>query len=81
MKKTYPDDRVWVLEWSQKSNNLHVQPLAQTAGLNEARFILNAPPPNDYVVLAVGTYAEITHKADEIRPRVLSREPGRAAVL
>lgn len=77
MENRYPDHERWVLEWSHKSNNLHVQPLAAALAFNMSRFFLNARTPGDYVVVLVGTYAEVTAKADEIRPRVVSREQDR----
>lgn len=70
----------WVLEWSQHSNNLHIQPLASAIGFNRCRFVLDQPPPNDYVVLAVGTHDEVHRAADEIRKTIREREEARGRV-
>ena len=64
----------WVLEWSQRSNNLHIQPLARTLGLNGCRFVLDHPPPNDYVILAVGAHDEIHKAAGNARKLIRDRE-------
>lgn len=70
----YLDSEQWVLEWSHGSNNLHIQPLARLLGLNQSRFIVNARPPGDYVLLAVGTHSEVSRAADNIRAQIIERE-------
>lgn len=67
------DPELWVLEWSHKTNNLHIQPSGRLAGLNMSRFVLNAPVRGDYVVLAVGTHKEVSEAADQIRPTIIKR--------
>lgn len=56
---------VWALLWSKKSNCFHVEPLARTAASGMVFFRTNAT--NDYLLLACGSYEEVSAKADELR--------------
>lgn len=67
------DTELWALEWSHKSNNLHVQPAGRLAGMNMSRFVLDSPARGDYVVLAFGTHKEVNRAANQIRPTIIKR--------
>ncbi len=45
----------WVLEWSQRGNNLHAQRLDHTLSFNRHLYADNTATSNDYRVIHVGT--------------------------
>lgn len=62
----------YVLEWSQSTNNFHIQPLDSLLAHNQQRFI-DDKPLNDYVVLMVGEKDAVHDMADHWRARLDSR--------
>lgn len=70
---------LWVLEWHQESNNIHIQPLSRMVGLNRTRFELNAPPAGRYVPICIGDRGQVEAEADKIRPTLIKREKEKAA--
>jgi hypothetical protein len=62
----------YVLEWSQKTNNFHIQPLDSLLAQNQEAFISNRPL-SDYVVLMVGSKDAIHDMADHWRHRMENR--------
>jgi hypothetical protein len=62
----------YALEWSQKTNNFHIQPLDSLLAQNQEAFIANRPL-SDYVFLMVGTQDAIHDMADHWRKRMESR--------
>ena len=63
----------YVLEWSHKTNNFHIQPIEHTLTRNQERFIDNRPC-NDYAVIFVGEFDAVTEMADHWRSRLVDRE-------
>jgi hypothetical protein len=70
----------YVLEWSQKTNNFHIQPLDSLLAQNQEAFIANRPL-SDYVVLMVGTKEAIHDMADNWRKRMENRTKQEKPVL
>ena len=72
----------YVLEWSQKTNNFHIQPLDNLLAMNQEAFIDNKPLP-DYVVIMVGEKDAVHEMADHWRSRleVRSRAIQQKAVI
>jgi hypothetical protein len=70
----------YVLEWSQKTNNFHIQPLDSMLAMNQEAFISNRPL-SDYVVLMVGTKDTIHDMADHWRKRMKNRTTQNKPVL
>jgi hypothetical protein len=70
----------YVLEWSQKTNNFHIQPLDSLLAQNQEAFISNRPL-SDYVVLMVGTKDVIHDIADHWRKRMENRTTQNKPVL
>lgn len=70
---------LWVLEWHQESNNIHIQPLCALVGLNRTRFVINAPVPGRYVPIFIGTRKEVEREVDKIRPTLIERQKEREA--
>lgn len=62
----------YVLEWSKKSNNFHVQKLEYTLARNQSLFIDNQS--HDWIVLMVGTFDACTSLAESQRDRLIARE-------
>ena len=72
----------YVLEWSQKTNNFHIQPLENLLAYNQTAFVDNKPTP-DYIVLFVGTKDAVHTMSDSWRNRLFEREamqPVKAAI-
>ena len=65
---------LWVLEWSQRTNNLHVQQLERTLSFNVRLYADNKQTVNDYRVLHVGTSKECYDAADAVRNTIAERE-------
>lgn len=65
---------LWVLEWSQRQNVFHVQPLVRTLAFNRNLYARNQPTNNDYRVLLVGTRDECQATADAARNTLRERE-------
>ena len=65
---------LWVLEWSQRSNCFHVQPLERTLSFNRGLYTENKKTVNDWRVLFVGTQAECSETADASRATLQARE-------
>lgn len=60
------------LLWSKKSNCFHIELLADTVKKGRTFFLTNST--NDYLVIGIGTYEEVSQSADALRPHVRSRE-------
>lgn len=69
------EDR-YVLEWSHRSGNLHVQPLSRLLSANRRAYAMDAPTP-DYVPLYVGTRAECEQAAEAMRHTLAGRAAAR----
>jgi hypothetical protein len=72
----------YVLEWSQKTNNFHIQPLANLLAHNQTAFVDNKPVP-DYIVLMVSDKDAVHAMADSWRTRLVERkamQPVKAAI-
>ncbi len=61
----------YVLEWSKKANNFHVQPIETTLAKNQECFLKNTS--HDWIVLMVGTLDVITNMANHHRERLIER--------
>lgn len=70
---------LWVLEWHHRSNNIHIQPLASTVGVNLSKFHLDVEP-GAWVPICVGTRDEVDAAADSVRPTLIERERSREQV-
>lgn len=68
----------YVLEWSQKTNNFHIQPLASLLANNQAAFVDDKPVTN-YVVLMVGEKDAVHAMSDSWRDRLVARSTLEAA--
>ncbi len=64
-------DEKWVLEWSQKQNAFHLQPLAKLLSKNQACFIDNTS--HSYILLMVGEKDACCRMADSWRDRLDQR--------
>lgn len=64
-------NELWALLWSKKSNGFHMEMLDQTVKAGRKFFANNAS--DDYLLIGVGTYAEVDALADELRPTVIAR--------
>ena len=62
----------YVLEWSKKTNNFHIQPIETTLAKNQECFLKDTT--HDYIVLMVGTWDVVTAMADNHRQRLADRE-------
>jgi len=62
----------YVLEWSQKTNNFHIQPLSSMLANNQDAFIRNAKT-TDYIVLMVGTLDVVQTMAENSRNKLTQR--------
>lgn len=61
----------WVLEWSRKTNNFHIQKLADALAQVQHSFVMNSA--NDYKIIMVGP-KEVCHQmADTHRHRLSGR--------
>ena len=63
---------LWVLEWHQKSNNFHIQPLDKMLSDNRRAYMRDVARQN-WIVLVVGTHDECTATADAARPTLQAR--------
>lgn len=72
---------VWVLEWSQRGNNLHVQRLDHTLSFNRHLYADNTATSNDYRVIHVGTYDECSEAAEAVRNTIAERESQRRELV
>lgn len=68
---------LWVLEWHHRSNNIHIQPLTSTVGVNLSKFHLDVEP-GAWVPICVGTRDEVDAAADSVRPTLITREAEKA---
>ena len=66
----------WVLEWSQSTNNFHIQPLEYTLAGNQERFLADVAP-NDYHVIFVGEKDACHRMADNNRQKIHERDKER----
>jgi len=66
------DNELWVLEWSQKTNNFHIQKLKYTLANNQLGFMENRPL-NDYHVLFVGEKEACHQMAENQRSKLKDR--------
>lgn len=67
----------YVLEWSKKSNSLHVQPIETTLAKNHGCFLSDTS--HDWIVLMVGSFDVITQMAEHHRERLIDRSEKAAA--
>lgn len=72
--RTPPTTGLYVLEWSQSQNALHIQPLEKTLRAARERFSVNKPAPNDFTIVFLGEEDEVHKMAEQIRPLLRSRE-------
>lgn len=63
----------YVLEWSHKTNNFHIQPLEQHLSTNQERFIDNQRTA-EWAIIFMGTHDAVTEMADHWRDRLKLRE-------
>lgn len=63
-----------VLEWSQRSNTFHVQPLERTLAFNRKLYGKNQPTINDWRILLVGSKDDCLAAAEASRGTLQSRE-------
>jgi hypothetical protein len=62
----------YALLWSKKANSFHIEPLEQTAKSGMRHF--RQEGSNDYLLIAFGSWDEMSTQARELRPVVLERE-------
>lgn len=62
----------YVLEWSKKQNNFHIQKLEHTLAKNQGLFIDDKS--HNWIVLMVGTLDVCTSLAESQRDRIKARE-------
>ena len=67
-------DQLWVLEWSQSQNALHIQPLEKTLAFNRRLYANDTKCINDYRVLHVGSRDECEAMANSCRQTLRARE-------
>lgn len=72
--RTIPTTGLYVLEWSQSQNALHIQPLDKSLRDARERFSVNKAAPNDFTILFLGEQDEVQKMAESIRPLLHSRE-------
>lgn len=65
-------ENAWVLEWHQKSNSFHVQPLDKLLSKNREAYANNAEGQN-WRVLHIGTKDECEAAANAARPTLRRR--------
>ncbi len=63
----------YVLEWSHKTNNFHVQPLADALAAAQKALLANSPI--DYRIVMVGTQDACLSMAENHRAKLREREP------
>ena len=63
----------YVLEWSRKTNNFHVQPLADALAAAQMALITNNPI--EYRIIMVGTQDVCLTMAQSHRDKLREREP------
>lgn len=76
--RTIPETGLFVLEWSQSQNALHIQTLDKTLRAARERFSVNKAAPNDFTIVFIGEEDEVHKMAEQIRPLLRSREELRA---
>ncbi len=69
------EDR-YVLEWSHRSGNLHVQPLRRLLSVNRQSYAQDMPAP-EYIPLYIGTRAECEQAAEAMRHTLAGRAAAR----
>lgn len=67
----------FVLLWSKRLNELHVEPLERMLSVNRECYRDNEA--NDFLPLVIGTEADIDAAAEACRPTLAARGPNRAA--
>lgn len=72
--RTIPTTGLYVLEWSQSQNALHIQPLEKSMRAARERFSVNKAAPNDFAIVFLGDEDEVNQMAEQIRPLLRSRE-------
>ncbi len=65
---------LYVLEWSQRANVLHVQKMQDTLSFNRRLYENNRSTTNDYRIIHVGTKDECLNAANAVRNTIKSRE-------
>ena len=62
----------YVLEWSKKGNQFHIQPIETTLAKNQERFMANNS--HDWMVIFIGERDACSRMADNWRGRLVDRE-------
>lgn len=65
---------LYVLEWSQRQNCFHIQPLERTLSFNRGLYQDNIRTVNDYRPIHVGTREECDKAADACRGTLQERD-------
>lgn len=68
-------DALWVLEWSQRQNAFHTQPLDKTLSFNRRLYAEDKNCMNDYRVIHVGAKDECEAMAQACRQTLRDRAP------
>lgn len=63
----------YVLEWSKKTNNFHIQPLSNLLAHNQSAFVCDQQT-QDYIVIFSGTQDAVHEMANHWRTRIRERE-------
>lgn len=64
-------NEIYSLLWSKKANCFHIEPLSQAAK-SGMQFLLQEKT-NDYLLVAYGSWDEMSGKADDLRPIIAQR--------
>lgn len=65
---------LFVLEWSQRQNCFHIQPLERTLSFNRGLYLDNIKTINDYRPIYVGTREECGRTAEACRDTLQKRD-------
>ena len=65
---------LWVLEWSQRQNALHIQQIHKTLDFNRKLYVDNKKAANDYRVVHIGSRADCEAMAASCRQTMEARD-------
>lgn len=71
------NSEMWVLEWSQRANVFHIQPMERTLSFNRRLYADDKKTVNDYRILFVGTHDDCDKAAEASRSTISEREKKR----
>jgi len=71
------NSEMWVLEWSQRANVFHIQPIEKTLSFNRKLYANDKETVNDYRILFVGTHDDCDKAAEASRATIRERESKR----